>query len=198
MNKKNILMLCGAIVFAIILGVVLFLIFNPNEESISNEEQPQEFETFLRDAVNEINDLNSILTSDNVSDSASYENENGFMCKDYIGEDEADIISRLNDLYYDPFEEDGYFELIENDETGEENLYVCLPEGCIPREVDYDTSEITIDGEDENARYVNFNGAEYGAALYDGKWKFTFPVTICPLNFEELIGGDTEIGDENN
>ena len=196
MNKKNVLIICGTLILAIALGVVLFLVLEKNDKNVAEKNKPQDFEEFLATAIDEINELNSVLTSENVSDTNSYENENGFMCKNYIGDDEKNIIDRLNNLYHNPFEEDGYFELIENEETGEEDLYVCLPEGCTPKVLDYATGEIIIDEEDENSRYVNFGGAEYGANLYDGKWKFTFPVTICSLNF--LINEENTQESENN
>lgn len=182
MDKKKILIICGALLFAVGLGAgTYFLLNRPNEKT--EENKIQDFDEFLQTAIEEINELNLVLISKDVSDTNSYENESGFTCKNYIGEDEKDIINRLNELYYNPFDEDGYFELIENDETGEEDLYICIPEDCIPRTVDYDLTEIIPDEEDPNSRKVNFGGAEYGASIYDGKWKFAFPVTICSLNF---------------
>lgn len=190
MKKKTIFIIVGVILLAVILGVIIYLLVSSNNDEKKNGEEVS-FDEFLKDAVDEINAINAILTSENVSDANAYEGDDGFICKKYTGEDEDEFIERLNNIYVTPFLDSGYFELIE---TGDENdpneLYVCLPEGCTPRVIDYETVEISTDEED--SKLVNFGGAEYTANKVDGKWKFTFPVTICPLSsLDDNFTGET-------
>lgn len=178
--KKGIIIIGVVIIIGILIGVLLYKA-NKNAKN----ETIVDFDSFLESTIDEINDLNLLLTSEKVSDVTSYENEIGFLCKKYIGDDASEVIEKLYTIYENPFIENGYFELIEktNNQTSQE-LYVCLPDECKPKVYDYKTAIIISD--EENKKIVNFTGTEFIINFIDNKWKFEIPAVSCPLNQDSL------------
>ena len=183
--KKGIIIIVPILIVGIIISVLIFkLSKSPSSES-QNSEQKINFEKYLESAVNEINEINKILTSEKVSEMTAYENDLGFKCKKYIGEDKETFITKLKELYEIPFTEMGYFELIESEEESTTNeLYVCLPDECKPKVYDYKTATIEYDEKDK--KIVNFTGTEFVINFIDNKWKFEIPAVSCPLNQDLL------------
>ena len=178
--KKSIIIIGVVIIIGILIGVLLYKA-NKNAKN----ETIVDFDSFLESTIDEINDLNLLLTSEKVSDVTSYENEIGFLCKKYLGDDTLEVIDKLYSLYQNPFIDNGYFELVEKtDEQTTKELYVCLPNGCKPKVYDYKTA--TIEYDEKNKKIVNFTGTEFVINLIDNKWKFEIPAVSCPLNQDLL------------
>lgn len=183
--KKNIIVVSLILVIGVIIGVSIYKINKNSNFDVLNSKNNTNFNEFLKSAIDEINDLNKVLTSENVSNNTTYENKNGFTCKNYLGNDKQEIINRLYELYENPFNEYGYFALIEiNNDTPNKELYVCLPKNCVPKTFDYKTALIV--SEEKNKKIVNFTGAEFVIKYIDNAWKFEMPAVSCPLNQDLL------------
>lgn len=166
---KNVIIIILAVILGIGLGFIIYNLTNKN-----NVPEEKSFEDNLNELITLVNDINKIYESTNYSTTETYTSSDEFICQRYIGDDLNYYLDLLNKAYINPFIEDGYFQLTEQNDNDEvtNNLYVCKPQTCEVASI----SEYTII-EDEGKTIINFDGLD--ANLDTNTNKFSYPIVLC-------------------
>ena len=100
--KKNIIIVIFILIIGLGLGILIYN-YDDNNSNKNNE---------LEQLLNNINKINKIFNSTNLNTANSYEDNNGIVCKEYIGDDVETYLKLLKETYVNPFFEDGYFQMV--------------------------------------------------------------------------------------
>lgn len=174
-KNKKILIIVLTFVFVILVYGSFKLITNKD-----SDEQETGFNEELKDILKEINIINKVFTSKELSENSAFVNDSGFNCYRYLGSDKEIIIESMEKFYKYPFKQGNYFKILmksEGQEDNDKDLYVCVPNECTMGNIDVDNASVVKDNGD--SKVISINDNEYVINNNDGKWQFSFPIVIC-------------------
>lgn len=161
--KKNIIIVIFILIIGLGLGILIYN-YDDNNSNKNNE---------LEQLLNNINKINKIFNSTNLNTANSYEDNNGIVCKEYIGDDVETYLKLLKETYVNPFFEDGYFQMVYDDKNNEK-LFICNPQCII---ITYNTENSKII-EANGKKYLNANNNEI-ELIEDNNYKLNYPLVSC-------------------
>ena len=169
--KKKILIL---VIEIIVLGTItVFLYIN-----FVNKSKAEANDRVVTNLITEINEINKIFTSTDLSDTNTYELDDGRLCREYLGSDKDEYLERLNNLYSEPFFPDSYFDIVTTSED-ETKLYICQNKDTKLKEIkDY---QIMEESDERKKIQIIINEDtinEYFIIKENDTWKFSVPVVI--------------------
>lgn len=181
MKIKKIYIIITILIIIVLSSLLLTYYILKNKSSNKEKEYPKQenAQVIVSNLLQEVAEINKVFKNDQLSDNGTYVNEYGDKCSKYKGEDQKNMIDKLNNVYIKPFLDASYFELSQrevNDKT-EDILYICQPSDCQIKEIDIDEFEVINQTEDEIL--VKIGNSEYFITKDNSKWKFTFPLVIC-------------------
>jgi len=172
-KKEKILIMVLIVLIILVVSLITLKIIKTHAQKENTDFQIELDETIIK-----INEINKIYENIDLDDPTKYQLMEGITCYKYNGDNVQEVINKINNLYLNPFVDEGLFNIVTSEKNNkkQEFLYICKQNDCSFTSI----SDYELVYEDEERKIVRIKNAEYVMFKDENSnWKFASPIMNC-------------------